>query len=231
MLRVAFVRYGAHRSKTEGRPVEHASDRPSDDNLLEHARAGDEAAFLSLVDAHGGRLSRLAREIVGSAPGRAETLAREALLGVTRDTPPPGCPSARLWLLRAVIESARTRWPLEVAVQPEDAVADGQAVPGVPLSASALDALRSVLEAMPMRHRLPLLLADAEGCGEDEAAWLLGITPADQRVLLAQGRAGLRRAVPNLEQVAAAPGSAAGPDGLPDRARSRLLTAFRGVRR
>ncbi|MEV4259513.1 hypothetical protein AB0J52_40675, partial [Spirillospora sp. NPDC049652] len=96
--------------------MEPASDRPSDDVALEQARAGDEASFLLLVDAHGGRLVRLARAVAGPAPGRAETLAREALLGAVRDVPPPGCPSARLCLLRAVVEAARGRWPLDVAV-------------------------------------------------------------------------------------------------------------------
>ncbi|MEV5572115.1 hypothetical protein AB0L06_18890 [Spirillospora sp. NPDC052269] len=206
------------------------SDRPSDDVVLEQARAGDEASFLLLVDSYGGRLARLAREIVGPAPGRAETLAREALLTVTRGAPPPGCPSARLWLLRAVIEAARTRWPLEVAVQPEDAAGGGRDVAGVPLGAAAIEALQPALEAMPLRFRLPLLLADAEGCGEDEAAWLLDITPSDQLVLLNAGRVALRQAVPDLQQVAATP-NAGGPDGLSDRGRSRLLVAFRGPRR
>ncbi|WP_026411112.1 RNA polymerase sigma factor [Actinomadura oligospora] len=210
--------------------MELASDRPSDDVVLEQARAGDETSFLQLVDSYGGRLVRLAREIAGPAPGRAETLAREALLGVARDASPAGGPSARLRLLRAVVEAARTRWPLEVAVQPEDAAAGGEAVPGVPLCASALEALQPALAALPMRFRLPLLLADAEGCDEDEAAWLLGITPSDHLVLLHAGRAALRQAVPDLQQIAAMP-DGAGPDGLSDRGRSRLLTAFRGVRR
>ncbi|MFC5187444.1 RNA polymerase sigma factor [Actinomadura harenae] len=207
-----------------------ASDRPSDDVVLERALAGDEASFLQLVDFYGGRLSRLAREVAGPAPGRAETMAREALLGIVRDAPPPDGPSPRLRLLRAVIEAGRTRWPLEVAVHPEDVAANGQAVPGVPLSVPALEALRPALDAMPLRFRLPLLLADAEGCDEDEAAWLLGITPSDQLVLLNLGRAALRRAVPELDQVAATPGTP-GPDGLSDRGRSRLLVAFRGPRR
>ncbi|MCP2342760.1 RNA polymerase sigma factor [Actinomadura rupiterrae] len=211
------------------------SDRSSD-NALELARAGDEASFLLLVDTYGGRLSRLAREIVGSAPGRAETLAREALLGVVQNAPPPGTPSARLWLLRLVVEAARNRWPLEVAVHPEDA-AFAHDVPPVPLDGPVLDALQPALAEMPLRHRLPVLLADAEGCGEAEAAWLLSIAPADQRVLLRCGRAALHRAA-NARFGSVPPPQPGAPlgrlrgDGLSERARNRLLityrTAFRG---
>ncbi|MEV4258318.1 hypothetical protein AB0J52_34625, partial [Spirillospora sp. NPDC049652] len=121
-------------------------------------------------------------------------------------------------------------WTLDVAVQPEDAVVNGQApVPGVPLGDAALRAFEPVLAAMPLRHRLPLLLADAEGCTEDEAAWLLGLTRADFLVLLHGGRTALHAASPVPRQADVTPGGSA-PDGLSDRGRSRLLTAFRGVR-
>ncbi|MFC4907636.1 RNA polymerase sigma factor [Actinomadura gamaensis] len=205
------------------------SDRSSD-NALELARAGDEASFLLLVDTFGGRLSRLAREIVDSAPGRAETLAREALLGVVRDAPPPGRPSARLWLLRLVIEAARTRWPLEVAVRPEDAAAT-EDVPPVPLDGPAQDVLRDALSALPLRHRLPVLLSDGEGCTEAEAAWLLDITPEEQRVLLRWGRASLHHALRARYGSVPPPGGPLGQlraDGISERSRNRLLLAFRG---
>lgn len=83
---------------------------PADDlALVERLRAGDEAAFMSLVDQLQPLMLRVARMYV-STPAVAEDVVQEAWLGVLRGIGRfEGRSSLRTWILRIVTNIARTR--------------------------------------------------------------------------------------------------------------------------
>jgi RNA polymerase sigma-70 factor (ECF subfamily) len=52
--------------------------------------------------------------------------------------------------------------------------------------------LRAALDELPLRQRTVVELRDVHGLGSDEVCERLGLTPANQRILLHRGRARLR---------------------------------------
>ncbi len=55
--------------------------------------------------------------------------------------------------------------------------------------------LNTALAALPARQRVVVVLRDVQGYSTDEVCEILGISPANQRVLLHRGRAALRAAL------------------------------------
>jgi RNA polymerase sigma-70 factor (ECF subfamily) len=181
-------------------------------DLLERLRAGDEQAFVTLVRSHHPSLIRLASAYV---PNRAvaEEVVQEAWLGVVRGIEKfEGRSSLKTWLYRIVVNRARTAGVREHRETPADLTGpadsaerfrpDGHwADPPVPwtervderLSAAALHKrLRSCLDQLPDSQRQVVTLRDIDGLTGEEACSVLGITEANQRVLLHRGRARLR---------------------------------------
>lgn len=188
--------------------------------LLERLRAGDEAAFLALVDRHEPSMMRLARSFVPSA-AVAEEVVQDTWLGVLRGIEDfAGRSSLRTWLLKILVNRARTTGAREGR-----SVAIGDAVPAVDagrfdaagawasppehwvedaddrLHAQELsEVIRSALEDLPGRQREVLLLRDVDGLTSEEVCDVLDISEGNQRVLLHRGRSRLRQA---LEDAAA----------------------------
>jgi RNA polymerase sigma-70 factor (ECF subfamily) len=181
-------------------------------DLLERLRAGDEQAFVTLVRSHHPSLIRLASAYV---PNRAvaEEVVQEAWLGVVRGIEKfEGRSSLKTWLYRIVVNRARTAGVREHRETPADLTgpADpserfhpdgGWAEPPVPwtervddrVSAAALhERLRGCLDQLPDTQRQVVTLRDIDGLTAEEACSVLGITEANQRVLLHRGRARLR---------------------------------------
>jgi RNA polymerase sigma-70 factor, ECF subfamily len=103
--------------------------------LLEALRRGDEQAFAELVDRHGASMLRLARVYVRDR-SVAEEVVQEAWLGVLRGIERfEGRSSLKTWLLRIVVNLAKTRGTREArsvpfsALQAEDAEDEGPSVP------------------------------------------------------------------------------------------------------
>ena len=102
---------------------------PDDRELVERLRAGDEAAFMALVDALEPSMLRIARMYVSSS-SVAEEVVQDAWLGVLRGIDGfQGRSSLRTWIFRILVNIAKTR-----------GVREGRSVPFASLSGDDLEA-------------------------------------------------------------------------------------------
>jgi RNA polymerase sigma-70 factor, ECF subfamily len=190
--------------------------RDDDDaELLARLRAGDEQAFVILVRRHHAAMLRLARGYVPSM-AVAEEVVQDTWLGVLRGIAGfEGRSSVRTWLLRILVNRARTAGTRE-----RRSVAIGHAEPAVDGSrfdetghwaqppehwvedadsrldaAKLADRLRSAVGDLPGRQRDVVTLRDIEGLTSEEVCSVLDISEGNQRVLLHRGRSRLRQAL------------------------------------
>ncbi len=204
-----YLRYGAHRPLRVG-PTLRAVD--PDLELLARMRAGDEEAFVMLVEKYHGSMLRVARNYVPSA-AIAEEAVQDTWIGVVRGVEKfEGRSSFRTWLFRILINRARTAGGREPRTVPlgdvEPAVAASRFTAAgawaEPLEAWVTDAddrlvagtwsdaLRTALDELPSRQREVVVLRDVEGLSSQDVADLLGVSEGNQRVLLHRGRSRLR---------------------------------------
>lgn len=195
--------------------------------LLAELRLGNEDAFAELVDAHGPAMLRVARLYVRDA-AVAEEVVQEAWLNVLRSLDGfEERSSLRTWIFVILGNVARRRaerearsvpvGELESAVEsdrffgPEHPrwagawttlVDSWQDVPERRLLAGETRAkFREAIAALPPRYAVILTLRDVEGWSSDEVCGLLGLSAANQRVLLHRARARIRAALERyLEQ-------------------------------
>jgi RNA polymerase sigma-70 factor, ECF subfamily len=188
----------------------------ADVELVDRLRAGDEDAFVTLVERYHAPLVRLAATFV---PNRAvaEEVVQETWLGVVRGIDRfEGRSSLKTWVFRILVNRARTAG----ARARRETPADFGAEPAVPASRFAatghwadppaawaddadarLDAVgaaehvRRFVEELPDGQRQVVLLRDVEGLPAEEVCALLGITAGNQRVLLHRGRSRVRRMI------------------------------------
>jgi RNA polymerase sigma-70 factor (ECF subfamily) len=186
----------------------------SDAELLERLRAGDEAAFVTLVARYQQPMLRLARTMVPS-PAVAEETVQDTWMGVVRGIDRfEGRSSLKTWLFRILANRARSASSGEPSHAPLDALQtvapgrfDSQGQWADPLdrwveqtedrleAEAWLPTLRGALDGLPARQRQVVLLRDVEGLSAEEACAVLKITSGNQRILLHRGRAQLRQAL------------------------------------
>jgi RNA polymerase sigma-70 factor (ECF subfamily) len=187
----------------------------SDAELLRRLRSGDERAFVFLVERYHDSMLRVATSFVPSRAVAEEVVQDTwlaALRGLSRFE---GRSSLRTWLFRILVNRARTTGTREHRSIP---VAD--AGPAVDASRFGLDGawiappeqwieeaesrlaagklaelLNAALDDLPDRQREVVTLRDVEGMSSEEACEVLGISEANQRVLLHRGRSKLRQAL------------------------------------
>ncbi|MGY4766468.1 RNA polymerase sigma factor [Kribbella sp. CWNU-51] len=191
----------------------------TDDALLERLRAGDEAAFGVLLDGWSGGMLRLARSFVSTEESAADVVQETWLAVIEGIDRFEGRSSLKTWVYRILTNTAKRRGVREHKVVPMSSVDDsgptvdpsrfrpaGDPFPGhwwdFPpawpspeqglLTAEVRTHLTDALAELPERQRLVVVLRDIEGWPYDEVCELLGITPANQRVLLHRARAFLR---------------------------------------
>jgi len=186
-----------------------------DARLLERLRAGDEAAFVSIVADHHNAMLRLASSFVSSR-AVAEEVVQDTWLGVVRGIDRfEGRSSIRTWLLAILVNRARTAGAREARSFPI-----GDATPAVDRSrfdatghwssppeqwvedaedrlgaAELATRIRSALTEMPARQRAVVTLHDVDGLRSEEVCEVLALSKANQRVLLHRGRSYLRHAL------------------------------------
>jgi RNA polymerase sigma-70 factor (ECF subfamily) len=179
-----------------------------DKDLVDRLRAGDESAFVELVNRYQPRLLRLAEATVGRR-AVAEEVTQDTWLAVVRGIERfEGRSSFKTWLFRVLLNRSRSAASREQrAGRPEEDLqerfdaAGRWANPPVPwadrvddhLVASELAArIHSFLPRLPEAQRQVVVLRDIEHLGADEVAAMLGISDGNQRVLLHRGRTRLR---------------------------------------
>jgi RNA polymerase sigma-70 factor (ECF subfamily) len=193
--------------------------------LLARLRAGDERAFEALVDRHYRTMLAVARTYVSSR-AVAEEVVQEAWLGVLKGLEGfEGRSSLATWIMRIVVNIAKTRGVREarsipyasVAPEGEEAAVERErfrgpddAFPGhwranpanwnsVPEEVlHARDTLRVAMDAiaeLPPAQRAVITMRDVQGCGPDEVCAALEVSDGNQRVLLHRARSRVRAAL------------------------------------
>jgi len=203
--------------------VAQPQDEAREQSLLRAARAGDESAFLELVNLHHPAMARLARALAGRTA--AEDVVQEAWLAALRALSAfEGRGSLRSWLLAIVANRARTRAARDRRQLPLAALAGGEdggpsvdpdrflpsshpewpghwATPPVAwpehlvATAEIARQARRAIDGLPPGQRAVITLRDVEGCGAEETCAALAISEANQRVLLHRARSAVRRAL------------------------------------
>ena len=177
--------------------------------LVERLRAGDEAAFATLVRMYQANLLRVAQTIVGSR-AVAEEVVQDTWLAVVRGVDRfEGRSTFKTWLFHILVNRARTSAGREHRTTPvrDDSLDDSfdsngaWATPPVPwadqvddrIVADSLAArVREILPTLPAVQRQVVVLRDVEGLTSAEVAAALGVTDGNQRVLLHRARAHIR---------------------------------------
>jgi RNA polymerase sigma-70 factor (ECF subfamily) len=178
--------------------------------LVDALRAGDEAAFASLVARYHPRLLRFAETLVPSR-AVAEEVVQDTWLGVVKGIHRfEGRSSVKTWLFRILTNRARSAGAREIRSMPVDDenVLDGRfgtggawseppepwadAVDSRVVAAALVRRVKECLPQLPSPQRQVVVLRDLEGVDAAEVCELLGISDGNQRVLLHRGRARLR---------------------------------------
>lgn len=179
-----------------------------DAHLVDALMNGDEQAFIGLVRREHGSMLRYARLFV-STEATAEEVVQEAwarmLSGLTRFE---SRSSLRTWLFGILANCARSRGVAEARCEGigDDAVecdrfrADSSRWMRAPepwpeerlATAEVLEVIRGAIDRLPGVRREVIQLRDVEGWNAGEVCALLGITEANQRVLLHRARSGVR---------------------------------------
>ncbi len=166
--------------------------------LAARARAGDRAAFGTLVDRFAAQARRVARAVLQN-PDDADDAAQDAFLSalVKLDQYDPRRPFGP-WLMRIVANAATDRRRRRAVRQteplaPELASGSGTSRPDRDAERRALgERLRVALAQLPERRRLAVVLFDVEGYSHAEIAAILGIPEGTARSEVFHARRALR---------------------------------------
>ena len=181
----------------------------TDADLVALLRAGDEEAISRLVEQWSPTMFRLARSFVDSAQS-AEDVVQEAWLGMLSGLARfEGRSSLRTWTFTILVNRARTRGAREARTLPRSPLEDGTEEPAQPwfcataditperavLSREILLQLDRAISALPARQRQVVTMREISGMSAEEVCAALGISAANQRVLLHRARGALRAAL------------------------------------
>jgi RNA polymerase sigma-70 factor (ECF subfamily) len=191
--------------------------------LVERLRAGDETAFMMLVERHQPPMLRIARMYVSSR-SVAEEVVQEAWLGIVRGLDAfEGRSSLRTWMYRIVANVAKTRGVREgrsvpfsslaaddeaAAIDPEWFQGVSERFPGgwrtfpddwrgIPderlLAHETLKRIGHAIDGLPPMQAEVLRLRDVLGWSSQEVCNALELSETNQRVLLHRARSRVRR--------------------------------------
>jgi RNA polymerase sigma-70 factor (ECF subfamily) len=190
----------------------YASD-VSDDDLVRRLRSGDESAFAELVDAYHPSMVRFAQTFVPSR-AVAEEVAQDTWLAVLKGIQDfQGRSSLKTWIFRILANRARSTGAREQRTTPVD-VEDAATVDARRFDAGGmwsdppahwsdevverlsagyfLEKVQAAISRLPEGQRAVVTLRDVDGLSSKEVCEVLGISEANQRVLLHRGRGRVR---------------------------------------
>ena len=193
-----------------------------EDDLRIRLQAGDEAAFRELVARHDRAMRRLARSYVQTVAAADEVVQETWLAVIRGLARFEGRSSLKTWIFRILVNRAQSRGARERRVVPfsallsesEDPTVDPDRFlgPGHPvagywsqtphrffelpeerlLAEEAVALIAEAIAGLPERQRRVIELRDVEGWESEEVCDSLGLSPANQRVLLHRARAAVR---------------------------------------
>jgi RNA polymerase sigma-70 factor (ECF subfamily) len=167
------------------------------------AGRGDRDAAARLIARHTPRLLTVARRMLGSQ-AEAEDVVQEVFLKLWTHAArwQPGKAKFETWLYRVMLNQCYDRLrrrptaPLEAAEE----IADDAALPDARLDEGVLGReIGRVLETLPERQKAAILLCHFRGCGNIEAAEIMGLSVEALESLLARGRRTLRVQLAHLK--------------------------------
>jgi RNA polymerase sigma-70 factor, ECF subfamily len=166
----------------------HASD--FDQRLIERLKAGDEGAFMEVVDAWGPTMLRLARELTPSTAVAEEVVQETWLAVLTGIDRFEGRSSLKTWAMRILVNNAKTRGTRERRTVPFAALARDESEGD--FQAVAADRFLSEDAKYPHHWAAPLPRWEAQPEGAVESAETLelirtaidGLPPAQRTVIL-----------------------------------------------
>jgi RNA polymerase sigma-70 factor (ECF subfamily) len=197
----------------------------TDADLVALLRAGDEAAISQLVEQWSPTMFRLARSFVDSPQSAEDVVQEAwlgMLSGLARFE---GRSSLRTWMFTILVNRARTRGAREARTVPQpplgargepnaddwfpcpsgeagrtwssiDVASRWDTAPeSAVLSREALQQLDRGVSALPSRQRQVVTMRDIIGMSAEEVCAALGVSAANQRVLLHRARVALRAAL------------------------------------
>ena len=195
-----------------------------DHALIERLRSGDERAFLTLVEKNHRPMVRVAMNYV-SSEGVAEEVVQEAWVGILQGLGKfeGRCP-LRAWMFRILINCAKMRGGREArsvpfsALETEDGEGEKRSIesfrpPDDPRwpghwalaperwvderlgDSQALVRIKAEIDKLPPNQRQVITLRDIEDWDSVEVCEALGISEANQRVLLHRARTRVRQAL------------------------------------
>jgi RNA polymerase sigma-70 factor (ECF subfamily) len=198
---------------------------PADLALVERLRAGDEVAFMMLVEQHQAAMLRIARMYVSSR-AVAEEVVQEAWLGILKGLDRfEGRSSLRTWMYRIVANVAKTRGQRDGRTIPFSALEGADAGSGVDPAWFESQSERSpggwrtfpddwrgipedrlaahetfehigrAIDDLPPMQAEVLRLRDVLGWSSEEVRNALDLSETNQRVLLHRARGRVRRAL------------------------------------
>src|SRR6516164_9286149 len=197
----------------------------TDADLVAQLRAGDEAAMAQLVDLWSPTMFRVARSFVDSPQSAEDVVQDAWLGMLSGLANFEGRSSLRTWTFTILVNRARTRGAREARTIPQPPLAtrgepnadDWFPGPGgeqartwssidvasrwdtapesAALSREALLQLDRAVSALPSRQRQVVTMRDVVGMSAGEVCAALGVSAANQRVLLHRARATLRAAL------------------------------------
>lgn len=196
--------------------------------FLVRLRARDEHAFRHLVRSLHSTMLSLARTFVKSR-ATAEEVVQDTWLAVITGLPGfEGRSTLKSWIIGILVNKARTRGARDgrivsfsdlgvegdPAVDPDRFKSNGMWAdpPGAWLDITPerivagrqmLEHVWAALETLPPAQRSVIILREVEGLGPEEACLILGVSEANQRVLLHRGRSRIRHALETLLDVPA----------------------------
>lgn len=186
-----------------------------DAELVSRLRAGDERAFAELAGKYQRTLLSMARGYVPS-DAVAQEVVQDAWLGVLRGIDRfERRSSFRTWLFRILINRAVSAGAKERRSVPVDDMGPAMRaswfdaggawqVPPEPwadqvddkvIAAKMAARILTAIDELPLQQREVVTLRDVHGLSSEEVCAILGISQANQRVLLHRGRSKLRQVI------------------------------------
>jgi RNA polymerase sigma-70 factor (ECF subfamily) len=174
-----------------------------DADLVVAVGRGDRAAAATLMARHLPRMLALARRML-TDPAEADDAVQDAFIQLWTHAArwEPGRAKFGTWLYRVTMNKCYDRLrrrpaaPLEAAAH----VADPAPTPDASLQNAAISfAIEAALAELPERQRAAIQLCHYQGCGNIEAAEILGVSVEALESLLARGRRTLRGRLSHLK--------------------------------
>lgn len=182
--------------------------------LVEALRRGDEEAFARLVDQYHPTLRRIARLYVSNQAAVDEVVQDTWLAVIQGIWAFEGRSSLKTWIMRILINQAKTRGIREGRMVPftdleideadsrGDVLTYGLSLPdprpsqeaGL-LTDEARVRIRAAIDSLPPNQRIVITMRDIEGYSSEEVCNVLGVSETNQRVILHRARSKVRAMV------------------------------------